>query len=50
MIYMCAEGTASLEVDGTITEISMGETVLIPACIESFSISANHAKLLEVYI
>ena len=50
MIYMCVEGNATVEVDGTVTEISMGETVLIPACIERFSISANHAKLLEVYI
>jgi mannose-6-phosphate isomerase len=50
MIYMCVEGTANLEVDGTVTEFSMGETVLIPACIETFSMSSNHAKLLEVYI
>jgi hypothetical protein len=39
-----------VEVDGTVTEFSMGETILIPACIETFSISSNHAKLLEVYI
>ena len=50
VIYMCVEGAASVEVGGTLTEFSMGETVLIPACIESFSISANHAKLLEVYV
>ena len=50
IIYMCVEGKATVEVDGTVTEISMGETVLIPACIERFLISANHAKLLEVYI
>ncbi|MDA7724658.1 class I mannose-6-phosphate isomerase [Flavobacteriaceae bacterium] len=50
MIYMCVEGAASLEVDGAVTEFSMGETVLVPACIHRFSISANHAKLLEVYI
>ena len=50
MIYMCVEGAASLEVDGAVTEFSMGETVLVPACIQKFSISANHAKLLEVYI
>ena len=50
MIYMCVEGAASLEVDGAVTEFSMGETVLVPACIKRFSISANHAKLLEVYI
>ncbi len=50
MIYMCVEGAASLEVDGAVTEFSMGETVLVPACIQRFSISANHAQLLEVYI
>jgi mannose-6-phosphate isomerase len=50
MIYMCVEGKAQIEVDGNQTEISMGETVLIPACIKRFSISANHVKLLEVYV
>ena len=50
MIYMCVEGASSLEVDGAVTEFSMGETVLVPACIQRFSISAKHAKLLEVYI
>ena len=50
VIYMCVEGKANLEVDGIVTEFSMGETVLIPACIETFSMSSNHAKLLEVYI
>ena len=50
VIYMCVEGKANLEVDGIVTEFSMGETVLVPACIQRFSISANHAKLLEVYI
>jgi len=50
MIYMCVDGNAQIEVDGNQTEISMGETVLIPACIKQFSISANHAKLLEVYV
>ncbi|MDG1043054.1 MAG: mannose-6-phosphate isomerase [Flavobacteriaceae bacterium] len=50
VIYMCVEGKANLVVDGIVTEFSMGETVLIPACIETFSMSSNHAKLLEVYI
>ena len=50
VIYMCVEGKANLVVDGIVTEFSMGETVLIPACIETFSISSNDAKLLEVYI
>ena len=50
MIYMCVDGNAQIEVAGNQTEISMGETVLIPACIKQFSISANHAKLLEFYV
>ena len=50
MIYMCIEGNATLNVNWYITKLLVGETVLIPACIETFSISANHAKLLEVYI
>ena len=50
MIYMCVEGSAIVKIEGHQTEFSKGETVLIPAGIKSFSISANHAKLLEVYI
>ena len=50
MIYMCVDGSAVINIEGYQTEFSMGETVLIPACIKSFSISTNHAKLLEVYI
>jgi mannose-6-phosphate isomerase len=50
MIYMCVEGSAIVKIEGHQTEFSKGETVLIPAGIKSFSISANHAKLVEVYI
>ena len=50
MIYMCVEGSAIVKIEGHQTEFSKGETVLIPAGIKCFSISANHAKLLEVYI
>ena len=50
MIYMCVEGNAIFDVQGDLTELSMGQTVLIPAIIKRFSISTNHAKLLEVYI
>ena len=50
MIYTCVEGSAIVKIEGHQTEFSKGETVLIPAGIKSFSISANHAKLLEVYI
>ena len=50
MIYMCVEGSAIINIEGNQTEFYKGETVLIPACIKTFSISTNHAKLLEVYI
>jgi mannose-6-phosphate isomerase len=47
---MCVEGSATFDVQGDLTELSKGQTVLIPASLKSFSISTNHAKLLEVYI
>jgi mannose-6-phosphate isomerase len=50
MIYMCVEGSATFDVHGDLTELSKGQTVLIPASLKRFSISTNHAKLLEVYI
>jgi mannose-6-phosphate isomerase len=50
VIYMCVEGSATFDVQGDLTELSKGQTVLIPASLKSFSISTNHAKLSEVYI
>jgi mannose-6-phosphate isomerase len=50
VIYMCVEGSGSLEFEGDSIEFSKGETVLVPACIKRISISANHTKLLEVYV
>ena len=37
MIYMCVEGSAVINIEGYQTEFSMGETVLIPACINTVS-------------
>ncbi|MDR1897260.1 MAG: class I mannose-6-phosphate isomerase [Prevotellaceae bacterium] len=52
VVYMCLEGKARLECDGTRSEtIAKGETVLIPAVINSVNIiPETTAKLLEVYI
>ncbi len=52
IIYMCLEGNAQIEQEnGTITEITKGETLLIPAEITNYYIKAlPEAKLIEVYI
>lgn len=49
LVYICTEGNANLKVGETIISVVKGETLLVPACITSFSIEGN-AKLLEVYI
>lgn len=50
LIYMAVDGAAVFEVDGRVTELSFGETLLIPACIKYFKITSSNARLLEVYI
>lgn len=52
VIYMCVEGNVSFEYDeNEMVNLSMGETLLVPACLKSFSInSENQSELLEVYI
>ncbi|RIA10378.1 mannose-6-phosphate isomerase type 1 [Flavobacteriaceae bacterium MAR_2010_72] len=50
MIYICTEGEATINCNNSLTSIKKGETVLLPAAIESFEISAENATLLEVYV
>lgn len=50
LIYMAVDGASVFEVDGRVTELSFGETLLIPACIKHFKITSSNARLLEVYI
>ncbi len=52
VVYMCIDGTAKISCEnGTEEFISKGETVLIPASIQSIEITTdNNCKLLEVYI
>ena len=50
LIYMAVDGAAVFEVDGKVTKLSFGETILIPASIKDFKITAPNARLLEVYI
>lgn len=50
IIYMCVEGQATIETNDSSETMAYGETLLMPATIESFSISAKNATLLEVYV
>ena len=50
IIYMCVEGNAVVRANGYEETLAKGETILIPAIIKDYNISANNAKLLEVYV
>ncbi|MBJ6369554.1 type I phosphomannose isomerase catalytic subunit [Snuella sedimenti] len=50
MIYICVEGEAEIKTEAATEKIKKGETLLMPAAIENFEISAASAKLLEVYV
>jgi len=51
IIYICVEGQAEINVNNEIYTISKGETVLMPASINRYSIEPKPSgKLLEVYI
>ncbi len=53
VIYMCIEGECLLDCEGVKTEIRKGETILVPAVIESFILepyTSVKTQLLEVYI
>lgn len=51
VIYMCVEGEATFSYKNEIEELQFGETILVPNCINNFSISTkSKAKLLEVYL
>ncbi|WP_034059719.1 type I phosphomannose isomerase catalytic subunit [Lacinutrix jangbogonensis] len=50
IIYMCVEGEASIKTENALETIIKGETILLPATITSFEISAEKATLLEVYV
>jgi mannose-6-phosphate isomerase len=49
-IYMCVEGEAMIETEYYSEFLKQGETILIPAGIETYKITSTNAKLLEVYV
>lgn len=50
MIYMCVEGEADIIYNNQGIQIKAGETLLLPAILKTYQISAKRAKLLEVYV
>lgn len=48
-VYMCIEGTFEIEYNGFIKTYIQGDTVLVPAAINSFVLSGK-ASILEIYI
>jgi mannose-6-phosphate isomerase len=50
IIYMCVDGEAEISTDMFSEKIKKGETLLVPAIIKIYQITAENAKLLEVYV
>lgn len=50
VIYMCVEGEAVLESNGAKYQLNLGETMLIPACLNDIHIKTKGSTLLEVYV
>ncbi|MBR9915318.1 MAG: mannose-6-phosphate isomerase [Algicola sp.] len=50
IIYICVEGEATIATDTGSEQLKLGDTILIPADLQAFKISATNAKLLEVYV
>lgn len=50
IIYMCVEGKVTIETEEAKETLVKGETVLMPYAIDSFTIDAKEATLLEVYV
>lgn len=52
IIYICVLGEVIINTpdDATNYSLKMGQTIIIPACINLITIHANYAKLIEVYL
>lgn len=49
IIYMCVEGTVDVISEGETYTINNGETLLVPAALNTITLKAGNAKVLEVY-
>ena len=50
VIYMCVEGSFTLECNNELMMVNKGETVLLPASIMAVKLSSEKATILEVYM
>jgi len=50
IIYMCVDGEVTIATPNSTENIVKGETLLVPAIIKTYLITAKNAKLLEVYV
>lgn len=50
VIYMCVEGSFTLECNNELMKVNKGETVLLPASIKAVKLSSEKATILEVYL
>lgn len=51
VIYICLEGRGEIDFEGGKTNISMGDSILVPASIKKYKLSASTSlKLLETYV
>lgn len=48
VIYMCVEGSATLQVEGAEYPIALGETLLIPASVDEVILRSRGCRILEV--
>ncbi|NIJ44729.1 mannose-6-phosphate isomerase [Wenyingzhuangia heitensis] len=48
VIYMCVEGSFSLECNGDVITVNKGETILLPATTEQIHVDSKKAVILEV--
>lgn len=49
-VLMCIAGNAEIHWDNQIETISLGETVMIPACLGKYKLKGNFAEILHTYI
>lgn len=50
VIYMCVDGEAQVSIENNSEVIQKGETILIPACVNTVEIRSEGSELLEIYI
>lgn len=50
VIYICVDGSTTLQWNKNVFSLKRGETILLPAAIENILLSSDYCQLLEVYL